>query len=286
MLKMKKLSIITFVWFAGIFISAQTDITDRYERNASVERPVVRKGSMFVFWGWNRAAFSKSDIHFKGADYDFQLENVVAHDRQTDFSFYDYFHPLRVTIPQTNVRIGYFVTDDIAVVAGLDHMKYVMDQDQTVNFKGHIGNPTYAAKVINGKINLSDAEFLQFEHTDGLNYIHVGAEKYKHLYDAKNIDIEYALGGGVGVLFPKSNVTLMQFPRSDRFHLAGMGADVRANINFIFWKHLLARVEAKYGYINMWDIKTTLNDQPDKAMQDFVFAQLNFGIGYVFNTKK
>ena len=35
----------------------------------------------------------------------------------------------------------------------------------------------------------------------------------------------------------------------------------------------------------MPDIKTTLNNKPDKANQDFVFYQINFGIGYVFNRK-
>ena len=85
---------------------------------------------------------------------------------------------------------------------------------------------------------------------------------------------------------PKSNVKLFGNERSDRFHFAGFGADVRANINAVFWNHWMARVEAKFGYINMPDIKTTLNNKPDKAQQDFVFGQINFGIGYLFQTKK
>ena len=74
--------------------------------------------------------------------------------------------------------------------------------------------------------------------------------------------------------------------RSDRFHVAGFGLDARASLNFVFWKHIMARVEAKYGYINMPDVKTTLNDRPDKAQQDFVFGQVNFGVGYIFQTRK
>lgn len=35
----------------------------------------------------------------------------------------------------------------------------------------------------------------------------------------------------------------------------------------------------------MPDIKTTLNNT-DKAQQDFMFGQINFGIGYTFRTKK
>lgn len=84
------------------------------------------KGKMFVFWGWNRASYSNSDIHFKGANYDFILSDVKAKDRITPFSFYDYLNPTRITIPQTNFRIGYFFHDNYSVSIGVEHMKYVM----------------------------------------------------------------------------------------------------------------------------------------------------------------
>ena len=50
--------------------------------------------------------------------------------------------------------------------------------------------------------------------------------------------------------------------------------------------HIVAQIEGKMGYINMPDIKTTLNNRPDKAMQDFFYGELDFGIGYTFNTRK
>lgn len=71
-------------------------------------------------------------------------------------------------------------------------------------------------------------------------------------------------------MFPKSNVKLFGNERSDRFHVAGIGTDARASINLVFAKHWMLRLEGKAGYINMWDIKTTLNNKPDKAQQDFV----------------
>ncbi|AZB22765.1 hypothetical protein EG338_12265 [Kaistella haifensis] len=248
-------------------------------------KPLSKKGQMFVFWGWNRAGFTNSDIRFKGAGYDFTLENVVAHDRPSPLSL-DYVNPGSLSIPQFNFRLGYFIKDNLALVIAQDHMKYVMDQDQLADFKGHISDPVYAGMVQNGQVNLADKQFLTFEHTDGLNYINIGLEKYQSLSSKKNVDIVWSYGGGVGMMMPKSNVKLFGNERSDRFHVAGFGADARTNINFIFWKHWMARVEGKVGYINMPDIKTTLNNKPDNAMQDFMFAQVNFGIGYTFNTKK
>ncbi|MBQ0151775.1 MAG: hypothetical protein KBS61_02630 [Chryseobacterium sp.] len=250
------------------------------------ESRVFKKGSFMVFWGWNNAKYSKSDIHFKGEGYDFQLNDVVAHDRQTKFDWGTYFNPGSITIPQVNYRITYFPKDNLGITLGMDHMKYVMDQNQTVTINGNINNPQYAAMVHNGQIDLSGNDFLTYEHTDGLNYINIGAQKYHNILDKKHIDIFVSYGAGVGALLPKSNVQLMGNERSDRFHLAGFGADVRAAVNVVVIKHIVLQAEGKLGYINMPDVKTTLNNKPDKAMQDFTFAQFNFGIGYTFNTSK
>ncbi len=247
--------------------------------------PLSKKGQMFVFYGWNRAAYSNSDIRFKGNGYDFQLNNVTAQDRPTKFGLV-YFDPSWFTVTQYNFRLGYFIKDNLALVLGIDHMKYVMDQNQTVNFRGHISDPEYAAMVQNGQVNLADEKFLTFEHTDGLNYENLGLEKYKSLINKKNVDLVWSYGAGIGVMFPKSNVKLFGNERSDRFHVAGMGTDIRSSINLVLWNHIMVRVEGKAGYINMWDIKTTLNNKPDKAQQDFVFGQVMAGIGYTFNTKK
>ncbi|SEM45702.1 hypothetical protein SAMN05421856_103342 [Chryseobacterium taichungense] len=249
-----------------------------------IDKSTFKKGTMFAFWGWNRAGFSDSDIRFKGNGYDFTLQNVTAHDRPSELTW-DYINPGQVSKPQFNFRFGYFFKDDLALVVGTDHMKFVMDQDQTAKFTGNISDPTYASMVQNGQVDLSSGEFLTFEHTDGLNYVNAGVEKYKNILTKKNFDVFWAYGAGAGVLLPKSNVKLFGNERSDRFHVAGFGLDARANINLVFWNHWMARVEGKFGYINMPDIKTTLNNKPDKASQDFVFYQINFGIGYVFNRK-
>lgn len=247
--------------------------------------PLSKKGQMFVFFGWNRAAYSNSDIHFKGNGYDFQLNNVTAHDRPTKFGIV-YINPGWFTVVQYNFRAGYFIKDNLALVLGIDHMKYVMDQNQTVNFKGHISDPEYQKMAQNGQVNLADEKFLTFEHTDGLNYENLGLERYQSLINKKNVDLVWSYGAGVGFMFPKSNVKLFGNERSDRFHVAGLGTDIRASLNLVLWNHVMVRLEGKAGYINMWDIKTTLNNKPDKAQQDFVFGQILAGIGYTFNTKK
>lgn len=284
----KLLYILPIVCFLPAYSQVKTDTVKKEEivECFGPRKQPFKKGSVMVFWGWNRAAYTNSDIRFRGNGYDFQLNDVVAHDRQTPFRFNIYFNPTKITIPQVNYRITYFPKDNFGITLGMDHMKYVMDLNQTVEFTGYINNPEYAAMVKDGKIDLSHGKFLHFEHTDGLNYVNLGAQKYVNVLDKKNIDIFWSYGGGIGALVPKSNVTLMGNARSDRFHLAGFGADVRTAISVVVWRHIVAQVEGKYGYINMPDVKTTLNNKPDKANQDFAYGQVNFGLGYTFNTKK
>lgn len=279
---MKEFFKVLFIFFLGSFVFGQN--SNEINKEINNKKSFGEKGTMFVFWGWNRAMFSKSDIHFTGNGYDFVLHDVVAHDRPSEISW-DYINPKEVSKPQFNFRYGYFIKDNLAIVLAQDHMKYVMDQNQTVGFTGNISDPAYANMVQNRQINLADEKFLTFEHTDGLNYLNAGVEKYKKLLSKEKIEILWAYGGGLGVLFPKSNVKIFGNERSDRFHVAGFGTDIRTNINFIFWKRLMARIEGKCGYINMPDVKTTLNNKPDEASHDFVFGQFNFGIGYVFNVK-
>jgi hypothetical protein len=37
-----------------------------------------KKGQVYVSWGWNRGFYTKSNLHLKGADYDFTLHKIKA----------------------------------------------------------------------------------------------------------------------------------------------------------------------------------------------------------------
>ena len=144
-----------------------------------------KAGRIFLSWGWNRAAYGKSTIHFKGADYDFTLFHLTAHDRPTKFSYHNYLKFSRLTIPQTNLRISYFIKDDLAISFGDDHMKYVMDNDQVANMKGVITRPGAFQGTYDRPFTVT-RNFLLFEHTDGLNYLNIELEKYKDLIRSRD----------------------------------------------------------------------------------------------------
>jgi len=240
------------------------------------------KGTIYTYWGWNRGFYSDSDIHFKGDGYDFTLKDVKAFDRPTKFGIDPYLNPGDITLPQTNFKIGYFIDDNLSLSFGVDHMKYVMRNKQTVHRKGTIATGGKFDGAYDGDVDLSDEEFLKYEHTDGLNYINLEINKFEHLthlYNG-NLNLSYLVGAGVGFLYPKSNVTLMENERYDDFNVAGYGANVKAGLNLAYGS-LFLQSEYKFGYIDMSNIRTT-GDSSDSASQHFTFQELNILIGYYF----
>ena len=245
------------------------------------------KGKFFFYWGWNRASYSNSNISFKGANYDFTLQDVVAKDRITQFSFTDYINPLNITNPQTNFRIGYFLSDNYTVSIGFDHMKYVVQSYQTVKINGEINAGTpFDGIYVNDEIDLTN-EFLLMEHTDGLNYVNVEVKRFDEIghllgMNDENLKLNIAEGIGAGFLYPRTDIKLFNQEARDEFQISGWGVSIGAGLNLTFFKHFFIQSDLKYGYINMPNIRTTSNPE-DTAKQSFTFFEKTIVFGAKFN---
>jgi hypothetical protein len=236
-------------------------------------------GRFYIGWGWNREWFTKSDIRFQGKDYDFELQNVVSRDKPAKFSINRYLNPANISIPQYTFRMGYFINNRYEVSVGVDHMKYVMVQNQTVKINGKIENSQtdYNKTYTNEDLVLAE-DFLKFEHTDGLNYLNAAVRKSKPFFRRKAIVVQHIIGVEGGALMPRTDATLLNNPRHDAWHFAGFGISFIQGLNVTFYKHLFLQGEIKEGFISMPDIRTT-SDKADKASQHFFFFQYNWWLG-------
>ncbi|TRX42760.1 hypothetical protein [Flavobacterium restrictum] len=302
---MKKTILVTalFVVFCLSNTFAQEDIKiqDKYSAH--------NKGKIFISWGGNRDSYTKSDVTFKGNDYNFTLYDISAHDKPKGWHA-DYINPSKMTIPQTNFRMGYFINDHYSIAIGWDHMKYVMTQNQTVDVTGSINLPTdqsgsyYNGVYTNTPVDLSQngakeggfekgtiqqgiPAFLMYEHTDGLNYVntefsrHDDISKWFALTNTDKVQINLTEGLGAGLIFPKTNATVLGKERHDDFHVSGFGTSLKAGLNVTFFKHFYIQGELKGGYINMPDIRTTVSAD-DTASQHFLFFQRIIAFGGIF----
>ncbi|MFT5890838.1 MAG: hypothetical protein ACI9Y7_000936 [Dokdonia sp.] len=283
---MKKITIFTLILsLTSLYTNAQEFITKETRFTAN------NKGKIYIYWGGNRGNFTRSDITFKGDNYNFTVKNAVARDKPKGYHI-DYINPSRLTIPQTNFRLGYFISDHYNISFGIDHMKYVVQQNQIASITGTINLPeTEPGSIYNGTysndaIPLSE-DFLIFEHTDGLNYVHLEiarVDDISRLFRIKNTDIfqvNITEAAGGGILLPKTNATVLNFERNDEFHVSGYGMSVKAGLNFTFFKYFFIQTELKGGYINMNDIRTTQSTS-DSATQDFWFLERVIALGTVF----
>ncbi len=274
--KMMKNILFLFIAFSTV-VSAQ-------DTKPSTSRS--KKGSFYAYWGWNRDMYTKSDISFKGNDYDFTLHKIIALDHQSPWDAKVYLNPGALTIPQYNARVGYFLTDKYQISVGVDHMKYVMANDKMSSISGHIANSgtKYDGVYDNTPIQLT-SDFLLFEHTDGLNYLNSEIRRSDKLMERRKFTVNSTFGAGGGILMPRTNCTLLGNPRYDQFHLAGFGIGAVAGINIEFWERFFLQTELKAGFIDMPSIRTTMF-KADMAKQHFSFLQSNIVLGVILNNGK
>lgn len=281
---MKQLILLSFLFSSFIGFS-QSDSTLNQKSNFEFFNFTPKnKGKLFLHWGYNRGWYTKSDIHFYGEGFDFTLYDVVAKDRPTPFQWGHYLAPQNLTIPQTNLKIGYFIKNRWSLCFGVDHMKYVMQNKQTVLMDGYVDvGSEHDGTYDNEEKNLEGSSFVLFEHTDGLNYINIEADYWTPLINWKNkIILQHNIGGGTGFLLPKTNVTMFRTNHRDDFNIAGFGVNVKTGVDLRFWDYFFLHTDFKTGYINMPNVRIS-KDKSEGADQQFGFAEFDFLFGFNYN---
>jgi hypothetical protein len=244
---------------------------------------------MYIAWGYNRSTYGKSDINFVGPGYDFTLKNLKAADRPNNFDPEVYFSITKLSIPQFNFRVGYFLTDNIAISIGYDHMKYVVDDTQYARIYGFIDSSasTEFAGDYNGESKLIHQDFVKFEHTDGLNHASVELEYHDNFWQTNNqkFSLDFMFGAGIGALIPKTNALFFNKRGSDAFHLAGGAISANIGTRFYFFKHFYLQATGKTGFLYLPNIATN-GLEIDRASQNIKFFEFYGQLGGMFNISR
>ena len=232
---------------------------------------------MYLQWGYNTEWYTNSTIHFKGSvngvQHDFKIYHARGHN-QTNFSAL-YKEPMQVSVPQYNYRIGFYLNAQHtrAFELNFDHTKYIVYDNQLLHVKGFIGSDSF------DKDTSFTGNEMHFEHTNGANFYQINYVRQYTIKNKKNRKYISALWkGGVGVLIPKTDVTLFGKRLDNRFHVAGycFGLEGGARI-YPFNRHLFFEGTAKAGYA---DYMNALTVDGGKATHHFGYFELIGLVGY------
>ena len=267
-----------------------------------------RKGKYFVYWGYNRAAYSPSTIEFKEGWYDFTIHDVRATDAPTNPNS-QYYGLTTFTIPQFNVRVGYYLNDKNFISFGFDHMRYTMSK-QSARLSGHINTGANAGTYNNTEVVVGeDAEVANsgesiieklpggfvtnYEHCDGLNDFTFEAGHLEQIWISKNRKHALCVVGtaGIGGVITDTDADVLGMaPRHDMegnkkaYHLAGYSFCTSMGLQFDFCKRGFFLFKVKAGYMNLPDIFTTM--EGGRASQHFTYIEPMGVFGYNFALKK
>ncbi len=275
-----------FLFLSGSAISHAQENTSGFLTTGN-----SKKGQVFVTWGYNRAYYNKSDIHFKGDGYDFTLYGVDAEDIPEKFKADVYFNPKQFTVPQFNFRAGYYFRENTAISLGWDHMKYHIIPTQLVQIDGFIDPEKYGESRYTGTFDndyfMYDPGFMNYHHSDGFNFIRVALEQRVPFYQSAKKNHVFAMNGSVslGAMMPWTDFTFLGEHHRNKPHFAGYGASIHAGFRYEFFKYFFLQVAAQVGWSKLPDIM--LEDHlPSRASQQITFIERTWALGGYIPIKK
>jgi hypothetical protein len=251
-----------------------------------------RKGHFFISWGYNRAYYNESDLHFKGDGYDFTLYDAKAEDIPEKFQTKVYLGPTQFTVPQYNIKVGYYIAKNTAILFAMDHMKYHLIQTQDVVIDGYIDpekfpdHKDYTGTFTHDHI-LYTSEFMNFHHSDGFNFARLAIEQRVPFWQSKNGKHLLALTGtaSLGLMVPWTDFTFFGTNYRNKPHIAGYGISLNTGFRYELGKYFYLDAQVQLGTCNMPDIM--LQDAlPARADQKITWLQRNWSIGAYIPFKK
>ncbi len=233
------------------------------------------KGTLFGYWGYNRSAYTKSNLRLVGQGYDFTLKNATAHDNQSH-RFEEYIDLGNITVPQFNGRIGYYFKNHYAISFGYDHMKYIFDDGNRVLLDGHIdpGLDTVWSGDYNNQAVITNRDNFHYENSNGLNYLHFELMRSDMLYHTKNTKfaISTNFGIGMGGLLSFNDFNFEQQKDMVTISLSGYAVSAHVGLRFEFFNHFFLQTEGSGGFMHQVHVHTRPNDREAYATQKYGYV--------------
>lgn len=236
----------------------------------------TQKNCIYISWGYNREIYTKSNITFWGPTYNFVLKDAKAHDRPSG-EFRTYINPSTISVPQFNVRVGWYYKWRWDWSIGYDHMKYVMQKTQKLLINGVIEGTSGSLNGVytdEDGYQLLDQTELHYENTNGLNYVSVQLNNTAPIYKTKDLNFAFQrrLGVGAGPVIVQTDFAWDGVRYNSPFKFGGYGFSLHAGLRWDFYKHFFLATQGDAGFIHL-PKNSTIYKQGHYAKHAFGYLQ-------------
>lgn len=244
------------------------------------------QGTFYFYWGYNRSAYTKSNLNFVGENYDFTLKNAKASDNPYPIDLSVYLNPKKITIPQFNIRAGYYFWNNWDLSLGYEHMKYVLNNKNEVLLDGVIepGVDDLWSGNYNDEPVITDREHIHYENSDGLNYINFRLTRTDQWFSTKNKNFAFntlmGVGGGAILSFNDFNFA-QQFDRRT-ISVSGYGLSGHLGIRLDLFKHVFIQSSVLGGFNHQLKVRNRPNDKNAYTRHKYGFVMFDTSIGALF----
>lgn len=251
-----------------------------------LKKSLVRKKIRYTLIGATTALSTLKVMCVFTTGYDFVANDLRASDRPTT-EFSTYVNPTSVSVPQFNLRVGWYYKHRWDFSFGYDHMKYVMNNGQNLYLNGEITSTT-SSQLFGNYSNLDgqipiQMEDLHYENTNGLNYISFQLNNTAPLYKTRNrkFAIQRRAGLGVGFVVTQTDFNWDGVRYATNLKVAGYGASLHTGLRFDFFNRFFFQSNWSGGFIHLPKNNTAPN-RPMYASHQFVYGQWELLAGVLF----
>lgn len=245
------------------------------------------RGTLWGYWGYNRTAYTKSNIHFVGPGYNFTLADAKGHDEQAIPSTNNYLRLSNITVPQFNARLGYVFRDHWAISFGYDHFKYILADKNEVFLSGSIDpgvdDVTNWSGTYNAEPVVTDRKKFHYENSNGMNFIRLELSRIDTWLRMGNKDqfkISTHLGWSFGGILSFNDFRFGGYETLATVSMSGIGTAIHVAPRFEFFRHVFVQPSVSAGFIRQGKVRTRPNNASSYAQQSFGYGEFNTVVGF------
>ena len=244
------------------------------------------KGTLFGYVGYNRSAYSASDVQFSSTNYDFTVGDMMFSDNEEQVGMGNYF---KSSSPQFNVHLGFFVANKWAVTLGMDRLNYFSKASQNVTLDGAFSpdaHSDFSGSYQNEEVLLNRNQ-LYIQQNGGVNYVRVGLLRVDQFYKSRKAEFAFntIVGIGVGALFSGLDYTFDNQTVQNVSSLSGFGVSGHLGLRFDFFQHVFLQTSLSAGLLNQGNIQMTTNSTTTASHKmGYLSPEISIGFNIFANT--